>query len=102
MPAGTVTEIGYEIEEHTMATGAIHIRAVDTSPKAYRAGIAGAFQYVNPGGPDEWMLLVYGGVDPELLPLSLIPSGTVRTPSKETALEWVRCIAALYAKAVAA
>ena len=58
-------------------------------------------QWTRPGDSDEWHLLVYGGADPELLPLSVIPNGTVRTGSKEMALEWINCIARLYVKAAA-
>ena len=101
MSAPTVTDTGYEIEEHTRAD-AIHIRAVDTRPGKWRAGIVGALLRTDRGDDEEWHLLVYGGVDSDLLPLSLIPNGTVQTRSKETAIEWIRCIAALYAKAVAA
>lgn len=101
MSTPTVSELGYEIEEHTTAD-ANHIRAVvDGSTDGYRPGIVGAVQGTTPGDTDEWLLLVYGGADPDLLPLSVIPNGTVRTRSKETALEWINCIARLYVKAAA-
>lgn len=101
MSTPTVSELGYAIEEHE-TDDALHIRAVDTRGGRWRPGIVGAVQWKKPPGDDEWSVLVYGGADPDLLPLSVIPTCTVRTPSKETALEWINCIARLYVKAAAA
>ncbi|MEH3135915.1 MAG: hypothetical protein PGN30_13055 [Mycolicibacterium neoaurum] len=103
MSASTVTETGYEIEEHDTGAGR-RIRAVDTTAGVgrHRPGICGALEHIDHEGKREWSLLVYGGRDPDLLPLDLIPDGLLLTRSEETARQWVRCIAALYAKAVAA
>lgn len=100
MSAPTIAGPGYEIEEHSTDEG-VHIRAVDTCSYG-RPGICGAVLHVNPDGTEQWGLLVYGGADSELLPLALIPDRLAMVRTKEAALQWVRCIATLYAKAIAA
>ncbi len=102
MSAPTVTEDGYEIEERTTVDG-LHIRAVDnTSYPIARPGICGALQHTSADGTEQWGLIIYGGSDPALLPLALIPDRLAMVRTKEAALQWVRAIATLYAKAVAA
>lgn len=101
MSAPTVTEVGYEIEERTTDDG-VHIRAVDTSYPIARPGICGALQHISSDGIEQWGLLIYGGRDSQLLPLEMLPDRLAMVRTKESALQWVRCIATLYAKAVAA